>query len=167
MHRRIKRREFITYCSGAAAAAFIYPVLPGCSGKNTLELNEFIKLSSVLTGFSEIELDRNLASAYLNSLQEFPPSDSNLAELYSDLDLKTNKSPQNSSIENIIFNDPKKKLLANTIINYWFSGTYKSKDGMKVSNYQQMYAWKATGYLIPNAQCRGDFGFWQNKPVVT
>lgn len=167
MVNKIDRRKFISYCSLAATAALIYPLTPGCSKKSSLDPDEFIKLSSALTGFKESELDRTLAIAYMKSISEFPPSDASLPELYADLNIESNKTADSNSIEKTILNAPKKKLLADTIINYWMSATYKIKDGMKVSNYQEMYAFKATGYLIPNAQCRGDFGFWQNKPIIS
>ncbi len=167
MKVRINRRKFISYCSFAAASAVFFPVIQGCSGKQNIDLNEFIKLSSILTGFKESELDKSLADTYLKSLMEYPPSKASLGEIYSVLNIESNKIPNSRSIEQTVLNDPQKKLLADTLINYWMTGTYKSKEGMKVSNYESMYAFKATGYLIPNAQCRGNFGFWENKPVVT
>jgi len=167
MSARINRRKFIFYCSATAATAFLYPAVHGCSGKQNIDLNEFIKLSSILTGFNESELDKLLADTYLKSLMEYPPSKASLADIYSDLNIEPNKVPDSKNIEQTVLNDPQKKLLADTVINYWMTGTYRSKDGMKVSNYESMYAFKATGYLIPNAQCRGNFGFWENKPVIT
>ena len=124
-------------------------------------------LSSILTGFKESELDKLLADTYLKSLTEYPPSKASLAEIYSDLNIGVNKIPDSKHIEQTVLKDPQTKLLADTVINYWMTGTYRSKDGMKVSDYESMYAFKATGYLIPNAQCRGNFGFWENKPVIT
>ena len=167
MFVKINRRKFISYCSLAATTVVFYPAIQGCSGKQNIDLNEFIKLSSILTGFKESDLDKLLADTYLKSLTEYPPSKASLAEIYSDLNIGVNKIPDSKNIEQTVLKDPQKKLLADTVINYWMTGTYRSKDGMKVSNYESMYAFKATGYLIPNAQCRGNFGFWENKPVIT
>ena len=164
---KLNRRKFISYCSIAAATVVFYPAIQGCSGKQNIDLNEFVMLSSILTGFKESELDKLLADTYLKSLTEYPPSKASLAEIYSDLNIGVNKIPDSKNIEQTVLKDPQKKLLADTVINYWMTGTYRSKDGMKVSDYESMYAFKATGYLIPNAQCRGNFGFWENKPVIT
>ncbi len=167
MFVKINRRKFISYCSLAATTVVFYPAIQGCSGKQKIDLNEFVKLSSILIGFKESELDKLLADTYLKSLTEYPASKASLAEVYSDLNIGVNKIPDSKNIEQTVLKDPQKKLLADTVINYWMTGTYRSKDGMKVSNYESMYAFKATGYLIPNAQCRGNFGFWENKPVIT
>ena len=164
----LSRRDFIRFCSVAAVGASIIPLIEGCTEKNIEFGNtEFMKLSSVLTGFSETELDKTLAAAYQTSLTDFPPAKTTLKELYISLNINSNKIPSDEEIENVITKNPEYKKLADTLITYWMSGIYKTKDGMKVSDYEKMYAWKSTGYLIPNAQCRGDFGFWQNKPVVT
>jgi len=165
MQNKIGRRQFIVICSAAAAVSML-PLLPGCSKRSDLELAEFKKLSAVLTGFQVTDMDNDLAAIYYKSILEFPPVDVNPSELFADLELDTVVTPAPNIIEQKIYSNPKKTLLANTIITYWLSGSFKSKDGIKVSDYQLMYAWKATGYLIPNAQCRGDFGFWSNKPHV-
>lgn len=164
----LNRRDFIKLCSVAAAGAVIIPIVDGCSEKN-VEFGdaEFMKLSSILTGFSESELDKSLAITYHTSLKNFPPSKKSLQEFYRALNLDSENILTVEEVEDVIIKNPEYKKLADTLITYWMSGIYKTKDGMKVSDYEKMYAWKSTGYLIPNAQCRGDFGFWQNKPAIT
>ncbi|MFZ1320053.1 MAG: sugar dehydrogenase complex small subunit [Ignavibacteria bacterium] len=164
----INRRDFIRLCSVAAVGAAVLPIIEGCTEKK-VEFGdaEFMKLSSILTGFSDSELDKTLAVTYHTSLKNFPPSKKSLQELYKALKIDSDNIPSDEEIENVITKNPEYKKLADTLITYWMSGIYKTKDGMKVSDYEKMYAWKSTGYLIPNAQCRGDFGFWQNKPSVT
>lgn len=164
---KISRRDFITSGSMIVIGAIAIQQLPGCSKKPNLEIDEFKKLSSVLTGFKIEELDNSLASTYLKSINDFPPNSISLNQLYEDLNLNSGNLPDQNTIEKIIFGNPEKKVLADTILYYWMSGVYKTKDGLKVSDYQQMYAFKATGYLIPNAQCRGEFGFWADKPVLS
>lgn len=164
---KISRRKFITVCAMGTAAAAVYSVFPACSKSGGISQDEFIKLSSVLTGFKPDELDKTLAAEYYKSLTQFPPSKASLGDIYKTIGLGDGENPGKTFIEGTIFTNNEEKIFANTIIKYWYTGTYKTAQGMKVSNYQQAYAWKATGYLIPNAQCRGTFGFWQNKPNIS
>ncbi|MEZ4692026.1 MAG: sugar dehydrogenase complex small subunit [Ignavibacteria bacterium] len=168
MAGKYSRRDFILTSSLAFLAAGISPVFYSCARKKNLELDEFIRLSSVLTGFKESELDSKLAIVYAISLQDYPPSKATLPQVYKDLKINADPgiNPDPEIIEKTLFSNQDNKILSDTLINYWMSGVYKAKDGIKVSNYQEMYAFKATGYLIPNAQCRGKFGFWAEKPVV-
>lgn len=162
------RRKFITVCSLGAAALSLSPIISACSKKgSSFAVNEFLKLSAVLTGFKESELDHGLAQIYLNSINSLPPSKAGLDELYNSLALNDGQSPGYSFVEAKVFGSNEEKILADTIITYWYTGTYNSPEGMKTASYQNQLAWRATGYLIPNAQCRGTFGLWQNKPTMS
>lgn len=165
--KKFSRRKFITTCSLGIGALTVYSILPGCSKPTPVSPEDFIKLSSLLTGFKPEELDKTLAETYRKSLTDFPPSKASLKELYQTLGVGDGEKAGNKFVEGTVFTDNEQKILADTIINYWYTGTYKDSGGMKVSNYQQQLAWKSTGYLIPNAQCRGTFGFWQSKPVIS
>ncbi|MBP9192218.1 MAG: hypothetical protein KBF96_06685 [Ignavibacteria bacterium] len=168
MSGKYSRRDFIYTGSLLLIAAGLSPAIYSCTKKKHLELDEFIRLSSVLTGFNESELDNKMAVIYAISLQDFPPSEATLPQLYKDLKIspEPGKIPDQEFIEKTLFSNQDNKMLSDTIIKYWMSGVYMTKNGLKVSDYQEMYAYKSTGYLIPNAQCRGDFGFWAEKPVV-
>lgn len=167
--KKFNRREFITVCSLGAAAVAAYTILPGCTKSLTssLSIDEFIKLSSVLTGFKESELDKTLAAAYLKSVNEFPPSKSSLNSLYKSLALGDGEKPGKDFTETSVFKNNEEKILADALITYWYTGIYKTSEGFKVASYENQLAWKSTGYLIPNAQCRGTFGFWQSKPTLS
>ena len=162
----ITRRKFITVCSLGAAAVSLAPLMQACSKASRLNTDQFLKLSAILTGFKEKELDLKLAELYMNSLNDFPPSNATLGDIYKTTGLNDGEKPTPPFIEGTLFTDPEEKILADTLIHYWYTGTYKIASGVKTASYQNQLAWKSTGYLIPNAQCRGSFGFWADKPNI-
>ncbi|HAX48540.1 MAG TPA: sugar dehydrogenase complex small subunit [Ignavibacteria bacterium] len=162
----LTRRKFITICSLGAAALTLAPVMQACTKTSELNPDQFLKLSAILTGFKEKELDVKLAETYMNSLNDFPPSKAGLGDIYKTIGLGDGEKPTPPFIEGTLFTDPEEKILADTLIQYWYTGTYKDASGMKSASYQNQLAWKSTGYLIPNAQCRGTFGFWADKPNI-
>ena len=162
--RTISRRRFVTYCGFGAAALAAYSILPavftGCSS-DTFGMPKFIKLSETLTGFTQESgvLKEELASLYVKSIEDFPPSKTTLQELYTALGLEDGdgKTGNRELTEDQI-------KLADTVITYWYTGSYKTAEGMVSATYEDMLAWKATEYVTPNAQCHGTMGFWADAP---
>lgn len=146
----------------SAAALAAYSALPGIfTGCSTdgFGIEKFMKMSAFLTGFEENSdsLQETLGKTYLESLEKFPPSKTTLTELYETLGIGTTGKVNVDLTED-------QETLASSIINYWYSGNYKTADGLKSATYEDMLAWKATEYVTPNAQCHGVMGFWADAP---
>lgn len=160
--KRHSRRQFIKYCGISAAAVAVYSTLPsiftGCS-TDSFSQEKFIQLSAFLTGFDENSgvLDPKYAQLYQESLKAFPPSKTTLQELYDKLGVGT------TGPVNVELSDDEEKL-AQGVILCWYTGNYQTSDGVKSATYEDMLAWNATGYVTPNAQCRGTMGFWADAP---
>lgn len=160
--RRHSRRKFIKYCGMGAAAVAVYSTIPaiftGCSTPS-FSTEKFTELSAFLTGFDQNSgvLQPNLAKFYQESLEKFPPAKTTLPELHEVLGVGT------TGKVNVVLTEDQ-ETLAEAVINCWYTGNYKTADGMKSATYEDMLAWKATGYVTPNAQCRGTMGFWATAP---
>lgn len=162
MEKTITRRQFITYCGMSAAAVAAYSSLPGiftgCSTSG-FSMDKFMQLSAFLTGFDENSgvFQEKLATIYLESLEKFPPSKTTLPELYETLGVGTT-----GKINAELTDDQEK--LADAVISCWYTGNYTTSEGLKSATYEDMLAWKSTGYVTPNAQCHGTMGFWAAAP---
>ena len=160
--KRHSRRQFIKYCGMSAAAVAVYSTIPavftGCS-TDAFSTEKFTELSAFLTGFDQNSgvLQPDLAKIYQESLEKFPPAKTTLPELYETLGVGT------TGKVNVQLTDDQ-AALADAVINCWYTGNYKTADGIKSATYEDMLAWKATGYVTPNAQCRGTMGFWATVP---
>ncbi|MCB0724442.1 MAG: twin-arginine translocation signal domain-containing protein [Ignavibacteriae bacterium] len=162
MEKTITRRKFIAYCGMSAAALAAYTTLPsiftGCS--SGFSQDKFIQLSAFLTGFDQASgvFDEKYAEIYLKSLEKYPPSKTTMQELFDTLGVDTVGNV------NVQLTDDQQKL-ANEIITCWYTGNYTAdNDELKSATYEDMLAWKATGYVTPNAQCHGVTGFWATAP---
>lgn len=157
------RRKFIKVSAAGFVTTAISLSMPvsfiSCGKDSEFDFEKFLEISSILTGFEEGDLDRTNGEMYYKSIVEFPVSNISMSELYEEI-IKNKDNLENSQIA---INEDYKKL-ANLIITYWYTASYKSADGKKISDYEDMLAWKSTGYVTPNAQCHGDMGFWANKP---
>jgi D-sorbitol dehydrogenase-like protein len=115
---------------------------PSESPSSELSLDEFIALSSKLTGFAAADLSRDLAPLYLGSLQVIAqPED--LRELAG----ATKPSP-----------------LGDKLIDYWYSGVYDTPNGPAVATYTEALAWKSVGYTSAPTVCGGETGYWSRAP---
>lgn len=157
------RRKFIKVTAAGVITTAVSISLPvsfiSCGKDSEFDLDKFLEISSILTGFDEADLNRTNGKMYFESLIEFPVSNISLNELY-EVIIKNKDNLEESQITK----NPDYKKLTELIITYWYTASYKSADGKKMSDYEDMLAWKSTGYVTPNAQCHGDMGFWANKP---
>lgn len=62
-----------------------------------------------------------------------------------------------------IFDEEQTRSLADTIIEYWYTGTYSEDDQSVVVTYVDALAWKTLHFTKPRSIC-GSPGFWAEKP---
>jgi hypothetical protein len=120
------------------------------------ELAQFLALSSILTGFEE--LNPTLGRVYLESLQSGQHADA-LAALY--------RVAGATSIEALeragVFADEQTRATADTIAEYWYTGVYTKDGEQTVATYVDALVWRAI-YTKPNTICGPYTGFWQEPP---
>lgn len=157
------RRKFIKVTAAGFVTTALSVSLPvsfmSCKKEAEFDFEKFLEISSILTGYEIEELNQQNGELYYQSLLEFPVSNISLSELYEVIV----KSKDNLEYSQISKNADYKKL-SDLIITYWYTASYKTADGKKMSDYEDQLAWKSTGYVTPNAQCHGDMGFWADKP---
>lgn len=189
----IRRREFLIRVGKTLPVIAIASVIPGCSTKEAVKedfemlphpinVNEFISLSSILTGVSESMLSETLAKEYISRLQNTKSSYwnkddlNNLLVKYSAI-VKSGGNITQKVNEQILGNpqcgdselntDYPYRYLAREIIFIWYtSAIYDENDNYvfgSAEGYVESLAWKvAEGH--PQAQCGGPLGYWQ-KPA--
>ena len=130
-------------------------------------LNEFIALSSVLTG--ERALDQNLAEAYLDRAGAIEPHGKHLVALIKTFrDITSSGGNLNEQIEEKIMKDATLGPLARQIIFLWYTSALPSDDG-KVWQYgsaEQYFGaliWSTVHAHAPGLS-GGYFGHWKYAP---
>lgn len=165
--KSLSRRIFLKQTakwSALGIAALSIPGIYSCSKGRNLSLDEFLQLSSLLTGFEVSDLDRNSGQTYLNSLMNFPPSGSSISSLYDKFNLNLNTPVNlNFNVTDDLTIDADKKL-AQRIVMYWYKGDYKDGKEYKMLNFNQNLGWQATVYGSPESECHGDTNSWINPP---
>lgn len=139
-----------------------------------LAIQQFLMLSAVLTGVDN--LNPAEGHVYLQSLQASDEFDVTLAELFEQTSDVLETSDVSSgmptaTIEDLeaqgIFESEATATLADTIIEYWYTGIYTTPDGERaVATFVDALAWKALSFTKPNSIC-GSPGFWEERPEVT
>jgi hypothetical protein len=164
--QKFSRRDFIK-ASAAGLALISFPFLQSCSKKSEVSLDEFIQLSSLLTGFDSSQLDKGLAQKYLTSITTVPPSSSTMGELYTRFGLSLNK-PVNFDVDvSVALVDDDDKALAQAIISYWYIGEYKTSSGMQMAAFNNNLGWTATVYGSPESECHGSTNSWAAPPQTS
>lgn len=127
-------------------------------------LEEFLALSAVLTGVSN--LDPVLGRVYLGALQsgDFGVS---LAELYQQAGFEGEATAELADLQEAgVFEEEATRTLANTITRYWYTGVYDTAEGEQaVATYVDALAWKVLPWTKPRSIC-GSRGFWEQRPDV-
>ena len=129
-------------------------------------LAEFMALSSLLTGFDDLNLD--LGRAYLDSLQARTDFNISLETLYEQTGFAGNSPPQmiEDMAEQGIFDQEDTRSLVDTIIEYWYSGVY-SRDGQDVvATTVDALAWQSLTFTKPPTVCGPYPAFWAELPVI-
>lgn len=129
-----------------------------------LGLEEFLALSSVLTGFDD--LNPALGTVYLQSLQQRSDPAVTLTELYDRLGFGGPSGPQTAEALEAagVFEREEMSALADMIITYWYTGIYDKDGEQAVATYVDALVWQAVGYLKPRTICGPFPGFWRERP---
>ncbi len=132
-----------------------------------LGLQQFLALSAVLTGVDNLSPDEG--RVYLQALRASDEFDVPLDELYRQAGFEDDAPP--TAIEDLeaqgVFESEASSTLADTIIEYWYTGVYTTPEGEQaVATYVDALAWKALAFTKPNSICASP-GFWEERPEVT
>jgi hypothetical protein len=192
---RASRRGFITAAGALAAAGALggctvqttstwpqgppQPILPSPEGFTAAdvlatprmegegELERFLALSSLLTGFDD--LNPVLGAVYLDALRNRPDPAVTLGALYERAGFGGGAAPD--SLEALeaagVFAEEEMSALADTILTNWYTGVYDTAEGEQaVATYVDALVWQAAGYLKPRTVCGPYPGFWRERPPV-
>lgn len=135
-----------------------------------LGLQQFLALSAVLTGVDNLSPDEG--RVYLQALQDSDEFEVSLGELLEQTsDILEISDVSEATIEDLeaqgIFESEGTATLADTIIEYWYTGVYTTAEGEQaVATYVDALAWKALAFTKPNSICASP-GFWEDPPEVT
>lgn len=161
----LNRRRFLLLgaalaVAGPAACAEQTDVAP--------DLDEFLHLSSLLTGFAASDLDRTLGQTYLDTLNRALIAPFTLAHLYEQAGLRSKTPPKTfEELERTgIFDRQPAKSALEEIMTSWYSGTVPvvGTHRIRVATYDAALSWKAITWTSPNMECRGALGFWSDPP---
>lgn len=126
-----------------------------------LALQQFLALSAVLTGVDNLSPDEG--RVYLQALQASDEFEVSLDELFEQTSAATIEELEAQGI----FDSEATSTLADTIIEYWYTGIYTTAEGEQaVATYVDALAWKALAFTKPNSICASP-GFWEERPEVT
>jgi hypothetical protein len=132
-----------------------------------LALEDFLTLSSVLTGVEE--LDPQVGSVYLQSLEASDQFEVSLSDLYQQAGFGRGTQPGTvAQLEaNGLFEQESTRKLADKIIEYWYTGVYESAQGEQaVATFVDVLAWRTLRFTKPQTIC-GAPGFWAEPPNYT
>jgi hypothetical protein len=129
-----------------------------------LGLNEFLALSSVLTGFDD--LNPTLGRVYLGAAQARQDPAATLRDLYERAGFASASPP--TTTDDLaaagIFADKPLGTLADTIARYWYSGMIGEGDHQVVVTYVDALGWRSLSYGKPATICGPYSGFWRDRP---
>jgi hypothetical protein len=137
-------------------------------GVPTVGLDEFIRLSRVLTGVGDLSGESE-GREYLDALLGRPGGTARLAELWKLGGFEGPEPPE--TVEDLatrgVYAKSGLSELADTITANWYTGMYLTPDGeTRVATYTGALAWRTLGYRPagPSA-CGGAFGHWADRPA--
>ena len=117
------------------------------SAAGAISLDQFIELSQRLLERSK--LDREVAQIYLDAVRSNPEDAVTLEYL-----VQSNGNPT-----------PEMKVLASTIIEWWYTGVYTVGGQRRVATHTGALVWTAIG-VPADGTCAGPFGGWSRPPVA-
>jgi hypothetical protein len=131
-----------------------------------VDLAEFLALSAVLTGFPRERLSPELGRIYLRSLQERPDPEVRLTDLYEQGGFRSSAPPE--SLEQLaetgLLDQEPRRTLADTVVEYWYTGVYDAGGEAAVATYTEALAWQALTWTVAPSNCQGAMGFWGEPP---
>ena len=157
------RRRFIVFGTVLLVAG-----PSACAKAQTDPLDDFIRLSALLTGFKSADLDAKLARTYLDAVTATLPSGFSMQSLFERAGFETAAPPQTyDALEATgVFDDARSAAVLDEIATCWYSGTVPAAGSMRIRvvAYDAALAWKAITWTTPNMTCRGVTGFWGDAP---
>ncbi|HRW09748.1 MAG TPA: sugar dehydrogenase complex small subunit [Caldilineaceae bacterium] len=126
-------------------------------------LQEFLALSSLLTGVAELEPE--LGRIYLQSLQRTEESQSALQALWEEAGFQRGALPTSLAAleERNMFGNEEIRNVTNRIIEMWYTGIYTDDAGEDVvATYVDALAWRTLRFTKPKTIC-GEPGFWAQE----
>lgn len=192
-NHKLTRRQFLTTLGLSVSAGWLvacaparttpiplaspfptHPVLPSPQAAGTatplpkpegLSLTDFLALSAVLTGVDE--LNPQLGSVYLQSLQASTEFTTTLADLHAQAGFRNEPPPTTvEALEaNGLFAQESTRKLADKIIEYWYTGSYDTAEGEQaVATFVDALAWRTLSFTKPLTIC-GVPNFWAQPPA--
>lgn len=167
----LDRREF--FASGAAlAVAGALGATPNAdaaaSAEHAPDLDDFLRVSALLTGFPVSALDRSLAQTYLGAVNGTHGSDL-VEKFYVQAGFRSSTPPAtfDELARTSAFNEESSQVLAEAIMTCWYSGTIAALNALhlRVVTYNDALAWKSVTWTTPNMECRGALGAWSELPA--
>jgi hypothetical protein len=129
-----------------------------------ISLAEFLALSSLLTGIDN--LDPQIGQIYLQSLAASDQFEVSLSDLYAQMGFTEASAPASieEAAQGAVFEREASRTLADTIIEYWYSGVYDTPEGEQaVATFADALVWRAVRYVKPLTLCAAP-GFWALAP---
>lgn len=137
----LTRRDFAIRLASLIAAGAANPAL----GQD--ELRSFRVLSARLTGFSEAEIDPELALGMVDGVRA---------------------AGLGSALESLLGNEPSgEDELARQIAVAWYSGMHPDGAGTSLRAYYDALVWRALEFTKPPGQCSATPGDWSEPPAGT
>jgi hypothetical protein len=163
------RREFLLLASSIVTCALWRETAAQDAGSAAIGLDEFMRLSRVLTGFDDLA-DESVGGEYFAALTSRPGFAQRLAELWrlAGFDGATPPVTVSDLATRGVYEVPALAEIADAITGNWYSGTYLTAGGeRRVATYTDALAWRSLGYRPagPSA-CGGAFGHWAERPAA-
>jgi hypothetical protein len=140
---------------------------PATPAAQTGDLEKFLALSVVLTGFEE--LNPEVGRVYLESLQANSELGMTPAELYERAGFTAETQPTLEELnEAALFEEETARGLADKILEYWYTGVYDQPGGGEqvVATFVDALTWQALTYTKPQTICGPKSDFWAERPEV-
>lgn len=157
------RRRFLLISAALMAAG-----PSSCAKQSTDPFDDFMHLSSLLTGFAIADLDARVGRAYFDAISANLPAGTSMQQIYTRAKLNDPARPQSyDELEATgVFDDAAAAAVLDDITNYWYSGTVPARNplGLRVVTYDGALAWRAITWTTPTMTCRGVTGFWSDAP---
>ena len=181
---RLQRRRFLAGTLSAAVAAALggcregqggrglaragqsptaTPVAGAAAPAQSPELQRFLALSTLLTGYDQ--LDQDAGQRYLAALQTPPSGGMTLDQLYQATGFGGSTPPASydALAATGALNQPAAKATAAAIAAYWYTGQVAAT-GETVVTYRDALGWEALKFTRAPGMCGGAFGFWSAAP---
>lgn len=145
--------------------ARLSPVIRPAEAVAPVTLGNFLGLSSLLTGVSN--LDPDVGKVYLDALQANAASRQALFDL-----IRRSGVGSPSQVQTLdqlgatgVFRNKATRSVADTITKYWFTGIYDTPGGPRAAAWIGALAW-TTSYTKAMGVCGGATGYWAARPPL-